>query len=63
MQSQDNLILLRSPLLLLDVRIEVVVPALATLLADATRQVGRDERPFLSWTGEETARTCTDVSI
>ena len=35
------------PLVLLYVRVQVVVPALATLLADAARQCLRDVRPVL----------------
>ena len=42
---QDEL-LFKTPLILLDSWIQVVVPALAALLADAPRQVGGDVSPL-----------------
>ena len=38
MQSQNLVILIVSPLVLLDIWVQVVMPSLATLFADAARQ-------------------------
>ena len=38
MSLYDGLILLRSPLVLFDVRIQVIVPSFTTLLSDPSRQ-------------------------
>lgn len=43
----DDLILLLRPFVLTDVRVEVVVPALSTLLPDPARQVLGHEAPIL----------------
>ena len=45
MSIDDDLILLISPLVLADVRVQVVVPTLSALLADAARQLLGDEAP------------------
>mmetsp|Transcript_3158 Transcript_3158/g.9795 ORF Transcript_3158/g.9795 Transcript_3158/m.9795 type:complete len:215 (-) Transcript_3158:225-869(-) len=43
----ENAVLLLAPAVALDVRVEVVVPALAALLANAARQVTRNHAPLL----------------
>mmetsp|Transcript_17726 Transcript_17726/g.71156 ORF Transcript_17726/g.71156 Transcript_17726/m.71156 type:complete len:295 (+) Transcript_17726:723-1607(+) len=45
--GENRAVLVLGPRLLGDVRVEVVVPPLAALLADAPRQVRRDLRPLL----------------
>ena len=45
MSIDDDLILLLSPLVLADVRVQVVVPTLSALLADAARQLLSNEAP------------------
>ena len=47
MSLYDDLVLLFRPLVLADAGVEVVVPALAALLADPARQVLGDEAPIL----------------
>ena len=42
----DGSVLLVRPGFFLDVRVEMVEPALSTLLAQPTHQVRRDERPY-----------------
>ena len=46
MRLREQQVLLFGPRRLVDGRIEVVVPALATLLADAAVQVFGDQRPL-----------------
>ena len=46
-----NELFFETPLVFLDSRVQVIVPSLPTLLADATRQVLCDRGPFLSPSG------------
>lgn len=47
MRDENGRVFLLAPSALIDVRVEMVVPSLATLLADSTRQTLCDDRPFL----------------
>lgn len=53
MHEEEDPFLLFVPVDLLDARVEVVVPALATLLAYATVQVLRNEGPLLRAVGDD----------
>ena len=48
MRVYDRLVLLRCPFVLFDVRVQVVVPALAALLPDAAGQGLRNVAPVFS---------------
>ena len=55
-EADDPRVLLQRPLLLDDVRVQMVMPALSALLADATRQLIGNLGPVFCAVGED--ETC-----